>query len=60
MKLMALKLPKIVVYLFVKSSHTLDVITFFIDKMYKFCIFSLTLTLRHGLLFKSKQKEVLL
>ena len=36
---MALKLPKIVVYLFVKSSHTLDVITFFIDKMYKFCIF---------------------
>ena len=57
---MALKLPKIVVYLFVKSSHTLDVITFFIDKMYKFCIFSLTLTLRHGLLFKSKQKEVLL
>lgn len=39
MKIMALKLPKIVVYLFVKSSHTLDVITFFIDKMYKFCIF---------------------
>ena len=38
MKIMALKLPKIVVYLFVKSSHTLDVITFFIDKMYKFCI----------------------
>ena len=35
MKIMALKLPKIVVYLFVKSSHTLDVITFFIDKMYK-------------------------
>ena len=39
MKIMALKLPKIVVYLFVKSSHTLGVITFLLIKCINFVFF---------------------